>query len=75
MLIASQTGIGLCNCEDEVTIWGQVEQQAESQWRKSCHSWSNRVTKSVEGGKIWNPIEESREKLNNLPILKKIPRF
>jgi UDP-3-O-[3-hydroxymyristoyl] glucosamine N-acyltransferase len=44
--------------EDEVTIWGQVGTQAESQLRKAVILGQTGVTKSVEGGKsYWNPIE------------------
>jgi UDP-3-O-[3-hydroxymyristoyl] glucosamine N-acyltransferase len=56
-LIASQTGIAGCVIiEDEVTIWGQVGTTRDNDRSKGSYSWSNGVTKSVEGGKVlfWN---------------------
>jgi UDP-3-O-[3-hydroxymyristoyl] glucosamine N-acyltransferase len=61
--------------EDEVTIWGQVGTTSGNDRSKGSYSWSNGVTKSVEGGKYLASIEESREKLKQLANIKKIPEI
>ena len=76
-LIASQTGIaGCCIIEDEVTIWGQVGTNSGiTIGAKAVILGQTGVTKSVEGGKTYfgTPIEESRTKLKELVLLRKLP--
>ena len=76
-LIASQTGIaGCCIIEDEVTIWGQVgTNSGVTIGAKAVILGQTGVTKSVEGGKTYfgTPIEESRTKLKELVLLRKLP--
>jgi UDP-3-O-[3-hydroxymyristoyl] glucosamine N-acyltransferase len=76
-LIASQTGIaGCCIIEDEVTIWGQVGTTSGiTIGEKAVILGQTGVTKSIEGGKSYfgTPIEESRVKLKELALIKKIP--
>ena len=76
-LIASQSGIaGCCIIEDEVTIWGQVGTNSGiTIGAKAIILGQTGVTKSVEGGKTYfgTPIEESRAKLKELALLRKLP--
>ncbi|MDB4182818.1 UDP-3-O-(3-hydroxymyristoyl)glucosamine N-acyltransferase [Flavobacteriaceae bacterium] len=76
-LIASQSGIaGCCILEDEVTIWGQVGTNSGiTIGAKAIILGQTGVTKSVEGGKTYfgTPIEESRAKLKELALLRKLP--
>jgi UDP-3-O-[3-hydroxymyristoyl] glucosamine N-acyltransferase len=76
-LIASQTGIaGCCIIEDEVTIWGQVGTTSGiTIGEKAVVLGQTGVTKSIEGGKSYfgTPIGESRVKLKELALIKKIP--
>lgn len=78
-LIASQTGIAGCVIiEDEVTLWGQVGTTSGiTIGKKAVIMGQTGVTKSVEGGKSYfgTPIEESREKLKQLALVKKIPEI
>lgn len=75
-LIASQTGIAGCVIiEDEVTIWGQVGTTSGISIGKGAIILGQTgVTKSVEGGKTYfgTPISESRQKLKEMAILKRI---
>lgn len=77
-LIASQTGIaGCCIIEDEVTIWGQVGTNSGiTIGKKAIILGQTGVTKSVEGGKSYfgTPITESRQKLKELAILRKLSK-
>lgn len=77
-LIASQTGIaGCCVIEDEVTIWGQVGTNSGiTIGKKAVILGQTGVTKSVEGGKSYfgTPIAESRQKLKELAILRKLSK-
>ena len=76
-LIASQSGIaGCCILEDEVTIWGQVGTNSGiTIGTKAVILGQTGVTKSVEGGKTYfgTPVEESRAKLKELALLRKLP--
>ena len=76
-LIASQSGIaGCCIIEDEVTIWGQVGTNSGiTIGAKAVILGQTGVTKSIEGGKTYfgTPIEESRAKLKELALLRKLP--
>ena len=76
-LIASQSGIaGCCIIEDEVTIWGQVGTNSGiTIGTKAVILGQTGVTKSVEGGKTYfgTPVEESRAKLKELALLRKLP--
>ena len=76
-LIASQSGIaGCCILEDGVTIWGQVGTNSGiTIGAKAIILGQTGVTKSVEGGKTYfgTPIEESRAKLKELALLRKLP--
>jgi UDP-3-O-[3-hydroxymyristoyl] glucosamine N-acyltransferase len=76
-LIASQVGIaGCCIIEDEVTIWGQVGTNSGiTIGKKAVIMGQTGVTKSVAGGKSYfgTPIEESRNKLKELALLRKLP--
>ena len=76
-LIASQVGIaGCCIIEDEVTIWGQVGTNSGiTIGKKAVIMGQTGVTKSVEGGKTYfgTPIEESRNKLKELALLRRLP--
>jgi UDP-3-O-[3-hydroxymyristoyl] glucosamine N-acyltransferase len=76
-LIASQTGIaGCCVIEDEVTIWGQVGTNSGIRiGKKAVILGQTGVTKSVEGHKTYfgTPIEESRAKLKELALLRRLP--
>ena len=76
-LIASQSGIaGCCIIEDEVTIWGQVGiNSGITIGAKAVILGQTGVTKSIEGGKTYfgTPIEESRAKLKELALLRKLP--
>lgn len=76
-LIASQTGIaGCCVIEDEVTIWGQVGTNSGIKiGKKAVILGQTGVTKSVEGYKTYfgTPIEESRVKLKELALLRRLP--
>ncbi len=76
-LIASQSGIaGCCILEDEVTIWGQVGTNSGiTIGAKAIILGQTGVTKSVEGGKTYfgTPIEDSRAKLKELALLRKLP--
>lgn len=78
-LIASQTGIaGCCVIEDDVTIWGQVGTNSGiTIGSNSTILGQTGVTKSVVGDKIYfgTPIEESRLKLKELAILRKLPQI
>jgi len=78
-LIASQVGIaGCCIIEDDVTIWGQVGTNSGiTIGAKAVILGQTGVTKSVEGDKIYfgTPIEESRTKLKELAILRKLPEI
>ena len=76
-LIASQSGIaGCCVIEDGVTIWGQVGTTSGiTIGAKAVILGQTGVTKSVEGGKTYfgTPIEESRVKLKELALIRKLP--
>ena len=76
-LIASQVGIaGCCIIEDEVTIWGQVGTNSGiTIGKKAVIMGQTGVTKSVAGGKSYfgTPIEESRNKLKELALLRRLP--
>ena len=76
-LIASQSGIaGCCVIEDEVTIWGQVGTTSGiTIGAKAVVLGQTGVTKSIEGGKTYfgTPIEESRVKLKELAMIRKLP--
>ena len=78
-LIASQSGIaGCCIIEDEVTIWGQVGTNSGiTIGTKAVVLGQSGVTKSLEGGKTYfgTPIEESRSKLKELALLRKLPEI
>ena len=78
-LIASQSGIaGCCIIEDEVTIWGQVGTNSGiTIGAKAVVLGQSGVTKSLEGGKTYfgTPIEESRSKLKELALLRKLPEI
>jgi UDP-3-O-[3-hydroxymyristoyl] glucosamine N-acyltransferase len=78
-LIASQTGIaGCCIVEDEVTIWGQVGTNSGiTIGANAIILGQTGVTKSIEGGKTYfgTPIEESRTKLKELALLRKLPEI
>ena len=78
-LIASQSGIaGCCVIEDEVTIWGQVGTTSGiTIGAKAVILGQTGVTKSVEGGKTYfgTPIEESRVKLKELALIRKLPEI
>jgi len=78
-LIASQTGIaGCCIIEDEVTIWGQVGTNSGiTIGKKAVILGQTGVTKSVEGGKTYfgTPIDESRNKLKEFALLRRLPKL
>ena len=78
-LIASQVGIaGCCIIEDDVTIWGQVGTNSGiTIGSKAVILGQTGVTKSIEGGKTYfgTPIEESRSKLKELALLRKLPEI
>lgn len=78
-LIASQTGIaGCCIVEDQVTIWGQVGTNSGiTIGANAIILGQTGVTKSIEGGKTYfgTPIEESRAKLKELALLRKLPEI
>jgi UDP-3-O-[3-hydroxymyristoyl] glucosamine N-acyltransferase len=78
-LIASQTGIaGCCIVNDDVTIWGQVGTNSGiTIGAKAIILGQTGVTKSIEGGKTYfgTPIEESRTKLKELALLRKLPEI
>ena len=78
-LIASQSGIaGCCIIEDNVTIWGQVGTNSGiTIGAKAVVLGQSGVTKSLEGGKTYfgTPIEESRSKLKELALLRKLPQI
>lgn len=78
-LIASQTGIAGCVViEDEVTLWGQVGTTSGIRiGKKAVVLGQTGVTKSIEGNKSYfgTPVEESREKLKQLALIKKIPQI
>ena len=78
-LIASQTGIaGCCIVEDEVTIWGQVGTNSGiTIGANAIILGQTGVTKTIEGGKTYfgTPIEESRAKLKELALLRKLPEI
>lgn len=78
-LIASQSGIaGCCIIENDVTIWGQVGTNSGiTIGSKSIILGQTGVTKSVQGGKTYfgTPIEESRSKLKELALLRKLPKI
>lgn len=78
-LIASQTGIaGCCVIEDDVTIWGQVGTNSGiTIGSNTTILGQTGVTKSVVGNKTYfgTPIEESRLKLKELAILRKLPQI
>jgi UDP-3-O-[3-hydroxymyristoyl] glucosamine N-acyltransferase len=78
-LIASQTGIaGCCVIEDDVTIWGQVGTNSGiTIGSNSTILGQTGVTKSVSGSKTYfgTPVEESRLKLKELAILRKLPQI
>ena len=76
-LIASQVGIAGCVIiEDEVTIWGQVgSTSAITIGEKAVILAQSGISKSLEGHKTYfgYPAEESRQKLKELALIKKIP--
>ena len=78
-LIAAQTGIAGCVIiEDEVTLWGQVGTTSGiTIGKKAVVMGQTGVTKSIEGGKTYfgTPVEESREKLKQMAMIKKIPEI
>ncbi len=77
-LIASQVGIAGCVIiEDEVTLWGQVGVRSDvTIGKKAVILGQTGVTKSVVGGKVYsgNPIQEAREQLKGLAILKRLTK-
>ena len=77
-LIASQVGIaGCCIIEDEVTIWGQVGTNSGiTIGRGAIILGQTGVTKSVPGEKSYfgTPITESRQKLKELAMLKRLTK-
>lgn len=77
-LIASQTGISGCVIiEDNVTIWGQVGITSGVTIGKSAVILAQSgVSKSLRGGKSYfgYPASESREKLKELALFKKLIR-
>ena len=77
-LIASQVGIaGCCIIEDEVTIWGQVGTNSGITIGKGAVILGQTgVTKSVKGGISYfgTPITESRQKLKELAMLKRLTK-
>ncbi|WP_242119092.1 UDP-3-O-(3-hydroxymyristoyl)glucosamine N-acyltransferase [Aestuariivivens sediminicola] len=78
-LIASQVGIAGCVViEDEVTIWGQVgSTSAITIGEKAVILAQSGISKSLEGHKTYfgYPAEESRLKLKELALIKKIPEI
>ena len=78
-LIASQVGIAGCVIiEDEVTIWGQVgSTSAITIGEKAVILAQSGISKSLEGHKTYfgYPAEESRLKLKELALIKKIPEI
>ncbi|WP_242158421.1 UDP-3-O-(3-hydroxymyristoyl)glucosamine N-acyltransferase [Aestuariivivens sediminis] len=78
-LIASQVGIAGCVIiEDEVTIWGQVgSTSAITIGKKAVILAQSGISKSLEGHKTYfgYPAEESRLKLKELAMIKKIPEI
>jgi UDP-3-O-[3-hydroxymyristoyl] glucosamine N-acyltransferase len=78
-LIASQSGIaGCCIIENDVTIWGQVGTNSGiTIGSKSVILGQSGVTKSITGGKTYfgTPVEESRSKLKELALLRKLPEI
>lgn len=76
-LIAAQTGIAGCVIiEDEVTLWGQVGTTSGiTIGTKAVVMGQSGVSKSLEGGKTYygTPIDESREKMKQWAMVKKIP--
>ena len=78
-LIASQSGIaGCCIIENDVTIWGQVGiNSGITIGSKSVILGQSGVTKSIKGGKTYfgTPVDESRSKLKELALLRKLPRI
>ncbi|WP_242087112.1 UDP-3-O-(3-hydroxymyristoyl)glucosamine N-acyltransferase [Aestuariivivens sediminis] len=78
-LIASQVGIAGCVIiEDEVTIWGQVgSTSAITIGEKAVILAQSGISKSLEGHKTYfgYPAEESRLKLKELAMIKKIPEI
>jgi len=78
-LIASQTGIaGCCIVENDVTIWGQVGVSSGiTIGAKAIILAQSGVSKSTEGGKTYfgTPIQESRIKLKELALLRKLPEI
>ena len=78
-LIAAQTGIaGCCIIEDDVTIWGQVGTTSGiTIGAKAIILAQSGVSKSTEGGKTYfgTPIQESRIKLKELALLRKLPEI
>ena len=77
-LIASQVGIAGCVViEDEVTLWGQVGVRSDvTIGKKAVVLGQTGVTKSVVGGKVYagNPIQEAREQLKGLVVLKRLTK-
>ncbi len=78
-LIAAQTGIAGCVViGDEVTLWGQVGSTSGiTIGDKAVVMAQSGISKSLEGGKVYfgSPADESREKLKQLALLKRLPEI
>lgn len=78
-LIASQTGIAGCVIiEDEVTVWGQVGMRSGITVKKGGVMMGQAgITKSTKENTIYtgNPAMESRAKLKELALLRRLPEL
>lgn len=76
-IIASQVGIAGCTTiKNGVTLWGQVGIPSDITIGENAVVLAQSgVTKSLEGGKSYfgSPAEESRKKLKELALIRKIP--
>ena len=78
-LIASQTGIAGCVViEDDVTVWGQVGMRSGIVVRKGGVMMGQAgITKSTKENTIYtgNPAMESRAKLKEMALLRRLPKL
>ncbi len=78
-LFASQVGVAGCVIvEDDVILWGQVGVQKDLTIGKGAVVLGQSgIAKSLEGGKTYfgSPVQEAREKMKELALMKKLPEI
>ena len=76
-LLAAQVGVAGCvRMEDNITLWGQVGVRSDITIGEGAVVMAQTgISKSLEGGKVYfgSPVAESREKLKEMAMVKRIP--